>query len=420
MQALTETPGHIFLTGNAGTGKTTMINEFVAANAGRVIVLAPTGIAAVNCGGMTIHRFFKFPARPINYKAVKKLNAQDPNDRELIELINAAEYFIIDEISMVRADIMDQIGWFFHKNFPGPALGGKKFIMVGDLNQLPPVVATDEEREMLAHRYRSEFFFDATIWGGAATFSTVTLTKIWRQSDPYFISILNKIKGGTITPGELDELNAHCLRTGTFQPEDGVMLCATNAIADEVNTYMLNTLPGVAVDLPGEVLGEFNHKNCTVEKDLRLKVGARVMTMRNDVAGGYCNGTIGTVTEIETFAITIKLDNDDIISVGLFTFEEVEYKFDKQKNQISHRARGKFIQFPLRVAYAITIHKSQGKTFDKVIIDLGARGAFAHGQVYVALSRARTLEGVILRRPIAMKDLIYNSHVTEFNNYERT
>lgn len=185
---------HVFLTGNAGTGKTTLIRKFMDANEGKVIMLAPTGIAAVNAGGMTIHRFFHFPARPLSYSAVKWLNPDVPEDLAERKRILAAMYIIIDEISMVRADIMDQIGWFFHKNFPGKPFGGKKIIMVGDLDQLPPVLATEDEKQMIFTRYKSEFFFDAKVWQEFAKFHTVKLTKIFRQSDPAFVDLLNNIR----------------------------------------------------------------------------------------------------------------------------------------------------------------------------------------------------------------------------------
>jgi ATP-dependent DNA helicase PIF1 len=404
-----EGPGHIFLTGNAGTGKTTLINEFVKANEGRVIVLAPTGIAAVNCGGMTIHKFFSFPARPLNFASVKKLDKF--LDADKIAIINNADYFVIDEISMVRADIMDQIGWYFEKNFPGKVLGGKKFIMVGDLDQLPPVIASDDEREMLQARYKSEFFFDADLWTKKATFKTIKLTKVWRQSDPVFIDFLNNVKTNNIKQQDLDSFNGQCLKGGQFQPTDGIMLCTTNAVAQMVNTMMVQQAPGELVTIQGIVSGDFNHKNCPVELNIELKIGCRVMTVRNAADGTYCNGTIGTLKEIQDDFLVITLDNGDEIEVGKYRFESVEYTYDKSKDNIKAKVNGQFIQFPIKIAYALTIHKSQGQTFDKVIIDLGERGAFAHGQVYVALSRCRTMEGIILRRPIKMKDLIYRQTI---------
>lgn len=408
---------HIFLTGNAGTGKTTLIRKFMAAFEGKVIMLAPTGIAAVNAGGMTIHRFFHFPARPLSYSAVKWLNPDLPEDYAKRKLIEAADYIIIDEISMVRSDIMDQVGWFFHKNFPGKPFGGKKIIMVGDLDQLPPVLGTDEEREMIFTRYKSEFFFDAKVWQEYAKFETVKLTKIFRQSDPIFISLLNNIKNGQIAPFEIDNLNSKCLRYDQLTPEDGIMLCSTNKIAAEVNSFMVHKLPGDIVQLSGKIENEFNHKNCPVDLDINVKIGCRIMTMRNATDNSYCNGSIGTLVQHdnERSVLIIKLDNGNTIEMPKYIFENVEYKYDKDKDKISHTITGTFTQYAVRIAYALTVHKSQGQTFDKVIIDLGERGAFAHGQVYVALSRCTSIEGITLRRPIGMKDLIYNKNIQEFN-----
>lgn len=405
---------HTFLTGNAGTGKTTLINKFVKENDGKVIVLAPTGIAAVNCGGMTIHRFFSFPARPIGYQGVKRLDPID--DWEQIEIIKKAEYFVIDEVSMVRADIMDQIGWYFEKNFPGVPLGGKIFILVGDLDQLPPVVASDDEREMLQARYKSEFFFDSKLWSEKTKFTTVKLTKIWRQNDPYFIDILNKIKTNTISTLEIDQLNNKCIKQEPFSPSDGIMLCTSNSDASTVNTIMVQGAEGEMQHLKGVITGDFNQKNCLVDLNIDIKIGCRVMTMRNCPMNTYHNGTIGTLREIDNdqSLLIIELDNGDFIEVPKYKFQSINYKYDKSADKLTHQVTGEFIQYPIRLAYALTIHKSQGQTFDKVIIDLG-RGAFAHGQTYVALSRCRTLEGIILRRPIKMKDLIYNKFITEFN-----
>lgn len=409
---------HTFLTGNAGTGKTTLINKFVADNEGKVIVLAPTGIAAVNCGGMTIHKFFSFPARPISYSAVKRL---DPIlDYEKVQIIKKAEYIVIDEISMVRADIMDQIGWFFVKNFPGQPLGGKKFIMVGDLDQLPPVVASDEEREMLMARYKSEFFFDSIVWTERAKFKTIKLTKVWRQSDPYFVDILNKIKTNTIASYELEQINNKCMKYEQLKPTDGIMLCANNNLAAMVNTEMVAAAAGEMRRLSGDITGDFNQRLCLVDLNIDIKIGCRVMTVRNCPNGQYCNGTIGKLKTIDDGFIVIELDSGEEVTVERYKFQSVAYKYDKERDKISHTVTGEFIQYPIRLAYALTIHKSQGQTFDKVIIDLGERGAFAHGQVYVALSRCRTLEGVILRRPIKMKDLIYNKFITAFNEQSST
>ena len=406
---------HVLLTGPAGSGKSTLIKKFIAAHKGETIVLAPTGIAAVGIGGVTVHKFFSFPARPIGYNSVKKLDKFNPQDYARMKVLEAARYIIIDEISMVRADLMDQIGWFLHKNFTS-GLNGFKFIMVGDLDQLPPVVASEEENEMLQHRYKSKFFFHAKMWTDYSSFTTFRLTKIFRQSDPYFIGLLNDIKYGRLTQAQIDELNSKCLTTERVTPEDGILICGTNKVAGEVNRYMLETLEASPINLVGTVTGEFNEKNCPVDKEIILKIGAKVMTMRNDPEGQYQNGSIGTLIRYdqELDYLVIEMENGRTVSVTRYSFESVEFKFDQKENKISSTITGQFIQFPIRLAYAITIHKSQGKTFDKVLIDLGS-GAFEHGQTYVALSRATSIEGVKLLKPLKASDLIYDKCIEEFN-----
>jgi ATP-dependent DNA helicase PIF1 len=414
-ERLHDTSVHTFLTGNAGTGKSTLIRKFIAANEGSVVTLAPTGIAAVNIAGQTVHSFFHFPARPISFNSVKYLNPALPDEAEKRRLIKAAKYFIIDEISMVRADLMDQIDWFFKKNFPndGP-FAGKKLIMVGDMDQLPPVVSSESEKQMMATRYESEFFFSAKCWT-EAKFETVTLTKVFRQSDPEFVRLLNAIKSGKIAPYEIDRINNSCLNQGMLKPEDGIMLCSTNAVAADVNAQMLARLEGEAVILEGKVLGDFNKKNCTVEEFILLKPGCRVMIMRNCPERTYFNGTIGTFIGMSEGNLVIGLDDGITeITVGKYVFESVEHKYQESSDKISTTKTGEFIQYPVKVAYAISIHKSQGQTFDKVIIDFGT-GAFAHGMVYVALSRCTSMQGIILRTPIRQKDLIYHPSITKFN-----
>jgi ATP-dependent DNA helicase PIF1 len=432
---------HTLLTGNAGTGKSTLARKFINANEGEVVVLAPTGIAAVNIGGQTIHSFFHFPARPIGFNQIKLLNPAIPSDLLKRLIIERAKYFLIDEISMVRADLMDQIAWFFQKNFPdkGP-FAGKKIIMIGDMDQLPPVVKEGPERDMIDARYKSEFFFDANCWGPgkeySSTFKTVKLTKVWRQSDPDFINLLNAIKTNTVSPFDIDRLNNACYKDGIFKPEDGIFLCTTNALANEVNSEMLNRLDSKAIKLIGEIKGNFNEKDCTVDPVIDLKIGCRVMLMRNCKAikegEGYSNGEIGVLIDFKKIQtdfgdndylgqeekisfLVVRLDNGRTIEVSSHEFESIEYNYNKGEDKISHKKTGTFIQYPVKVAYAITIHKSQGQSFDRVIIDLGENGAFAHGQTYVALSRCRSMQGLILRRAITHKDLIYNNHILEFN-----
>jgi ATP-dependent exoDNAse (exonuclease V) alpha subunit len=414
---------NIFLTGPAGSGKSTLIRKYIAANDGNVIVLAPTGIAAINVGGVTVHNFFHFPARPVSYNAIKWLDPRKDEDEAKRKLILSAKAFIIDEVSMLRADLMDQIAWFFKKNFPDlPPFAGKKIIMVGDLDQLPPVVKDDSaEKQMISTRYTSPFFFAAACWDPArySSFITFKLTKVWRQSDPAFVNLLNDIKNARLAPFEIDRLNNQCLRQGDLFPEDGIVLCAKNSTADEINSFMLHNLEGENIRLVGRITGNFNKKDCICEEIINLKIGCRVMTLRNsnDPINDYRNGSLGTLVAYNenTNLLEVLLDNKETVFVSRFEFESTEYEYNKKEDRISHKITGRFVQFPIKVAYAITIHKAQGQTFDKIIIDTGERGAFAHGQVYVALSRCTSLQGIILRRPLKYSELIYDKNILEFN-----
>ncbi len=410
---LTTGPNHIFLTGNAGTGKSTLIRKFIEEHPNKCIVLAPTGIAAVNIGGETIHKFFHLPARTVSYSSIKYLDERNPIDWEKKNIIRRAKYLIIDEISMVRADLMDAISWFFKKNFNNETFAHLKVIMIGDINQLPPVIASEEEKEMLQQRYKSEYFFDARCWSEVA-FTKIVLTKIWRQSDPVFIKILGDIKNNCLSDSDLQMLNKSCYTDVELDPLMGIMLCATNKTADMINAEMINMIPGNVIQLTGIIQGGFDTKNCTVEPVIHLKIGCQVMTMRN--GQGYYNGSRGKfVGRTMSNDLIIDIDGEQI-EVGLHEFKSIKYTYDRDKDTIQASETGKFIQYPVKVAYAMTIHKSQGLTFDKIIIDLGERGAFAHGQVYVALSRCTSMQGITLRNVIQKKDLIYNKSVLQFNS----
>jgi len=402
---------HIFLTGNAGTGKTTLIRKFIDANKSKCIVLAPTGIAAVNAQGQTVHSFCHFPARPVGYNNIKTLSRDVPDELEKIMIIESAQYLIIDEVSMLRADLMDQISWFFKKN-TNKIFGGLKLIMVGDLDQLPPVVSSDAEREMISQRYQNEFFYSANCWRETPV-KVAKLSKVYRQTDPIFLDLLNAIKTNNNAQDAISKINELCLVRDRITPSDGILICTTNKQVDIINAEMMERLPGAFISIKGEVKGDFDLKNCLVEETLNLKINCRVMIVRN--GEGYQNGSLGTLIKTHKDYLSIALDSGQVVEVGKYKFESTAFKYDKEKDAIKHNITGQFMQFPVRVAYAITIHKAQGQTFDKVIIDVGERGAFAHGQVYVALSRCRTLEGLKLIRPLKVTDLHYNKSILEFN-----
>lgn len=444
-----DTSKHTFLTGDAGTGKSTLIKRFMAEHEGEYVALAPTGIAAVNISGQTIHSFFKFPAHPVNFESIKKLDTL--YDYDLIKVWERIKYLIIDEVSMVRADMMDQIHYFCIKNFPTTKglhlpFAGKKLIMVGDIDQLPPVVASDEEKTMMKNRYRSEFFFSANCWKDhkyfpdpfAAPFEVVRLTKVWRQSDPRFVELLNNIKNNRVSSIDIDRLNNTTVRDGILDPKDGIMLCTINSRAAEINSYMIDKIEGESMRVEGRFEDDFPIKDAPVEPVLHLKPGCRVMTMRNsnDPDNAYFNGSIGTYIETREMEVPVeskggiaqstgievclilKMDDETEVHVPRYTFENVKFVYDEKTDRIKHTVVGTFVQFPIKLAYAMTIHKSQGQTFDKVIIDLG-RGAFEHGQAYVALSRCRSLEGIIMLRPLSVRDLIYKEAVLDFNSKQK-
>lgn len=425
----TETNEHIFLTGDGGTGKTTLIQRLrkIYDELGiPYVVLAPTGIAAINAGGQTIHSFYGFRSGAIDYAHIANLK-DNPQKLSAYLLHKKVLKVLIDEISMVRADIMDYIDWFYDKNFPGLPFGGKQIIMVGDLDQLPPVVGSEEERKFINQKFGNEFFFSAKCWQ-RSEFKIIKLTKIWRQNDPVFIGLLNRIKNNKTTVEDLEFINRVCVKEGKPSPQaGGIAVTATKERAENINIKMLFRLPGEFYRFEARVTGDFNQKNAPVNPLIEIKKGARVMFAINDPdkPRRFVNGTMGTLTDIIEFEneegvkedpiLKIELDNGEIIRLARATFEQRKFVYDPEKESIKDSVSSTFEQYPLKLAYAITIHKSQGLTFDRLIIDLG-KGAFSHGQVYVALSRCRTLEGITLTQPLNASDLIYNDVVLNFNS----
>lgn len=412
LELMETTRRHLFITGDAGTGKTTLIQHFLETTKKRCVVLAPTGIAAVKAGGQTIHSFFQLPPRTIGYDQIVNLSNY-PAKKLLVDNVDT---IIIDEASMIRADMMDIIFNYFKKNYNSNNFANKQIILVGDLNQLPPVVASTEEAQMIANRYGgSEFFFSAKCWK-ETELNTIRLTKIFRQTDEAFISFLNKAKNNTLQHSDIDAINNIC-----YDPDasanDGILLASTNDIASQENSINLALLQAKQYRFEGESAGEFNVKNCPVDQVIKLKIGCPVMIVLNvkDDEGKFiCHN--GTMATFEGYDEQI----DEIICSGIRIsrneFNSIKYKYNQSSDSISSDMTGGMRQFPIKLAYAITIHKAQGQTFDNVVIDVG-QGSFAHGQMYVAISRCRTMEGIKLKKKLKLTDFIYNVNVTKYNNY---
>ena len=408
----------VFLTGRAGTGKTTFLKYVTETISKRFVVLAPTGVAAINAGGTTIHSFFQLPLCPY-LPDVKELitEYQTPEKyrslrKERIRIIRTLDLLIIDEISMVRADLLDAVDMSLRRYRRNDRpFGGVQLLMIGDIHQLSPVVK-DSERQYISQVYPSPYFFHSKALQ-KLDYITIELQKVHRQKDAEFISILNAVRENRITNDILRSLNA---RVGAPKDsEDVIRLTTHNAQADHVNSSKLAELPGEPVTFEAMIDGEFPANSYPAEEFLTLKKGAKVMFIRNDSEGRFYNGKIGMITDISPKGIvTVEDFEGQTIDVEPVDWENIQYTIDDTTSKILPNMVGKFRQIPLRVAWAVTIHKSQGLTFDNVIIDAGA--AFAFGQVYVALSRCRTLEGISLESPIGISSLYQDCHVSQFND----
>ncbi|OGS19812.1 MAG: AAA family ATPase [Elusimicrobia bacterium RIFOXYA2_FULL_39_19] len=414
LNLLEQTDKNVFITGKAGTGKSTLLKYFMENTGKKAVVLAPTGVAALNVQGETIHSFFGF--RPdITLNKVDKIKVKKK------KLFLEIDTIIIDEISMVRADLLDCVGRFLklngrnkHKPF-----GGVQMVFIGDLYQLPPVV-TSKEREMFTHHYNSPYFFSANIFK-EFSFEFIELEKIYRQKDEHFIRILNKIRNNSIENKDLAALNS---RTGIALSESNsagltVYLTTTNAMAGEINEQHLNRLKSKIHTYLAEIEGDFDRPSYPTEEKLSLAAGAQVMMLNNDSSGRWVNGTVGMITgirqdrESKQDIIDVKFSAGNTAEVLPHGWEIFHYKLNEQTRLIDTETVGIFTQYPLRLAWAVTIHKSQGKTFDRIIIDIG-KGAFAHGQVYVALSRCTSLEGISLKKPLEKKHIFMDWRIVKF------
>lgn len=412
----------VFLTGKAGTGKTTFLRYITQSTTKRFVVLAPTGVAAINAGGSTIHSFFQLPLCPY-LPDVKELitEYQMPEHhrslrKERVKIIRTLDLLIIDEISMVRADLLDAVDMTLRRyrrnNNP---FGGVQLLMIGDAQQLSPVVK-DSEKQYISQVYQSPYFFHSKALQ-KLSYVTIELQKVHRQQDQDFVNILNGIRENRLTAEIFRTLNS---RVKAYEGDDDVIRLTThNAQADRVNEAKLNALPGDPITFGAEIEGEFPENSYPADEILSLKKGAQVMFIRNDSEAGFYNGKLGKVADISAGGQVTVVDSDgETITVSPAEWPSIQFALDDESGEIKQNVVGTFKQLPLRIAWAITIHKSQGLTFDKVIIDAGS--AFAFGQVYVALSRCRTLEGISLESPIRGSSIYSDMHVADFNGYIQT
>lgn len=400
---------NLFISGRAGTGKSTVLQHFVRHTDKSVAVVAPTGIAAVNVRGQTIHSFFKFPPRLLVPSSVRGRNTK---------LLKKLEILIIDEISMVRADLMDAIDIALRKSRREyKPFGGVKLLMFGDLYQLPPVVRNGPERDYLEQTYQSPYFFSANVWFEARLPHLRQLKHIHRQTDTEFIRLLNALREQSFDKDDLRVLNT---RYQAVKEDEHfyITLTSTNALARTINLKSLNKIKEKIYNYQARVKNDFDHRLFPTNEILSLKVGAQVMCIKNDLEGRYVNGTIGIVRELMPDKILVEVEmygEKDVVEIEKTEWERIKYTIEEDDGvpKIKSKVIGKFTQYPLKLAWATTIHKSQGKTYEKCVIDLG-RGAFAHGQTYVALSRCRTLDGIILKRELRPRDIIIDDRVADF------
>ncbi len=420
---------NLFITGKAGTGKSTLLQYFRSRTRKNVVVLAPTGVAAVNVRGQTIHSFFGFKPdiTPAGVRSVRVRKSKKNMYQKL-------EAIVIDEVSMVRADLLDCVDAFLRlhgprKNFP---FGGVQMIFIGDLYQLPPVVGAGE-RAVFGRKtggngktmYPSPYFFDAKALEDLPAgrqglpAELIELEKIYRQKDDDFIGLLNAVRNNSVTGEHLETLNKRFMPG--FKPDEGelyIHLTTTNDLADQINGERLDGLKAKAYRYEGSLSGDFDAKSLPTQEVLDLKVSAQVMLLNNDLSGRWINGSIGKIIGIDKNSndrdtIHVELSEGEIVEVAPYTWEMFRFFYNEESGALDSESIGSFTQYPLRLAWAVTIHKSQGKTFPKIIVDIG-RGTFSHGQVYVALSRCTTLEGIVLKKPILKKHIFMDWRIVQF------
>ncbi|MFH1134680.1 MAG: AAA family ATPase [Pseudomonadota bacterium] len=399
----------LFITGKAGTGKSTFIDFLRVVSKKNIAVTAPTGVAALRARGQTIHSFFHFPPRPIDPESLKPLY-----DRRVFRRLDV---LVVDEISMVRADLFDAMEKALRLN-TGRAerpFGGVQVVLVGDLFQLPPVVAAEEEARLFAGKYASPYFFSAHCLQDQAL-AFVEMNKVYRQENEGFVRLLNAVRENEMADRAIEELNRACLNRD-LNSDTQLVLTPTNAVAGRINAQRLAALAGEEVVFEGRMEGKFNIKQdrLPAPHELRLKIGAQVMFVKNDADRRWVNGTVGVVQGFPGHSIQVAVDDGKLIhEVQQDHWDALEYRHDPDSDSLIVEIIGRYTQFPLMPAWAVTIHKSQGQTLDQVTLDLG-RGAFAPGQLYVALSRCRTMEGLRLQRPIRKGDVKVDERIKRFH-----
>ena len=405
----------LFLTGKAGTGKTTFLREVVRYTKKQCIVLAPTGIAAVNAGAMTIHSFFQFGLGPFVQGVIEPKSDFRINKSKL-ELIRHLQLLIIDEVSMVRADLMDHIDVELRRiRRNSKPFGGVQLLMIGDLQQLPPIAHGGED-ELLRQYYKTLYFFSSAALK-SMKYSCIELKNVYRQTDRHFIDILNHARDCTLTSQDISDLNARYVPGFSPKPEDGyIRLMTHNRQVDNINETEMEKLDSKPYTFEAAVTGTFPEESYPTADSLTLKKGAQVMFIKNDPERRFINGTLGEVKSIDKNSIAVRLaESGMVIDVEPMEWQNIRYQFDEESKEISSKQIGRFKQYPLKAAWAITVHKSQGLTFDKAIIDVHA--AFSPGQAYVALSRCRTLDGLVLSSPVSASVFMRDNAVDAYMNY---
>ena len=406
VEQLENTKDHFYITGKAGSGKSTLLAYFRSVTQKNTAILAPTGVAAIRVKGQTIHSFFGFPPKVIQTRHIKKVRQ--------IELLQNLETLIIDEISMVRADVFDAIDYSLrvHRKKLTQPFGGVQVIVFGDLFQLPPVVNMDESSLLERIYPNGQFFFHSNIFQDAQ-FKTLELQSIYRQTDDHFIYLLNAVRDGSITNSQIDNLNDSLV--DNFEMDEGkIILTTTNARASGINQNYLKQLSSEEFSYRAQATGQFYKELFPTDEVLKLKKGAQVIMIKNDPEKRWVNGSIGTIHDIAEKKIKVKI-NHKIYEVKKEKWDRIQYSYDDDQQEVLENVTGSFKQYPMRLGWAITIHKSQGQTFEKVIIDM-SQGSFAPGQLYVALSRCISLEGIELLRPLKKSDVIVNKQLIGFQD----